>query len=472
MKRIAKMTAMMLIVVLIAALTAVPVFAAPDYDVIANSVVRVVGFDNMSAGTGTAFVIAQSGSSTYLVTNRHVIMGILYDSNTGQPIEVYDFSDNFFVLLDDVNDVRLTATPIILSNDINDGMDVAILRVDTGLSNRNVLTLAPAENERRGNSIHVAGFPGSSDYLFGSQNLPSSEADVTVAPGTITNINQESGGVRYLQHDASTSSGSSGGPVINDSGAVIGVHTLGTEGFKGAVYIDYVIEQCERLGIPIVTTAGSRNAVTDDSAASDDESEDAEAAEEEVVYDTSGSSNTAIQLLTSYWWVLLAVVAVLGIVMVLVMSRPSSAAKHAPMPVSAPAPAAVSPPIEASPYAVTQALPSSQKPVNTPAKSSAAASLICTKGNFAGTTFPVNGSLSIGRDPLRCQIVFPNDTKGISSMHCGVSQNGAGVTLTDKGSTYGTFLSGGRKLNPGESVSLNYGDSFYLADNNIEFRVI
>jgi predicted component of type VI protein secretion system len=98
--------------------------------------------------------------------------------------------------------------------------------------------------------------------------------------------------------------------------------------------------------------------------------------------------------------------------------------------------------------------------------------LICEKGQFAGTTFPIIGSLAIGRDPARCQIVFPGDAKGISSLHCEIRQADGGVTLTDKGSTYGTFLAGGRKLPANETVTLKPGDSFYLADNKNEFKIL
>ena len=107
-----------------------------------------------------------------------------------------------------------------------------------------------------------------------------------------------------------------------------------------------------------------------------------------------------------------------------------------------------------------------------PTASNAPAHLLCSRGNFAGTTFPINGILSIGRDPKRCQIVFPNESQGISSLHCELRFQGNVVTLTDRGSSYGTFLTGGRKLNNNETVTLKPGDSFYLADTKNEFKVL
>jgi pSer/pThr/pTyr-binding forkhead associated (FHA) protein len=57
-------------------------------------------------------------------------------------------------------------------------------------------------------------------------------------------------------------------------------------------------------------------------------------------------------------------------------------------------------------------------------------------------------------------------------MHCEVQQQPSGILLTDHGSTYGTFLGNGRKLGANESVTLNSGDSFNLADNSNTFRVL
>ena len=108
----------------------------------------------------------------------------------------------------------------------------------------------------------------------------------------------------------------------------------------------------------------------------------------------------------------------------------------------------------------------------TMAPHSAQRQLYCQSGPMAGATFPVNGTLRIGRDPKQCQIIFPADAGGISSLHCEIQQQASGVLLVDCGSTYGTFLLNGRKLNANESVALNPGDGFYLAGNQNSFKVL
>ena len=91
-------------------------------------------------------------------------------------------------------------------------------------------------------------------------------------------------------------------------------------------------------------------------------------------------------------------------------------------------------------------------------------------GIFAGQEFQVNGSLVFGRNPQGCDIHFPDNTKGVSRTHCKVDSAGGGLTLTDMGSSYGTFLNG-RKLAPYSPATLNPGDTFWLGDRANSFTV-
>lgn len=94
-------------------------------------------------------------------------------------------------------------------------------------------------------------------------------------------------------------------------------------------------------------------------------------------------------------------------------------------------------------------------------------------GYFQGRRLEISGRPVIfGRDASRCTAVYPSDTKGISGLHCQIVQSGNDVILTDCGSTYGTYLSDGRRLAPNTPCRLNSGDSFYLAEPCNTFRVI
>lgn len=79
-------------------------------------------------------------------------------------------------------------------------------------------------------------------------------------------------------------------------------------------------------------------------------------------------------------------------------------------------------------------------------------------GTMAGKTVQLkkNVPVVIGRDPNRCQIVYPKDTAGVSSVHCTITYDGNQVTVADNGSSYGTVV-GGTKVEPGKPMVMHRG---------------
>lgn len=110
------------------------------------------------------------------------------------------------------------------------------------------------------------------------------------------------------------------------------------------------------------------------------------------------------------------------------------------------------------------------QPVQTPVRK---VSLQGTRGHYFGVEFPVGEAVVLGRNPNGCGIVFPNDAPGVSGIHCEVRLDRAShtVQLTDKNSSYGTFLNG-RKLVPGQPVILHNGDIFTIGEDNAFVVVI
>lgn len=102
----------------------------------------------------------------------------------------------------------------------------------------------------------------------------------------------------------------------------------------------------------------------------------------------------------------------------------------------------------------------------------AARQIVGTGGYFNGRSFSVSGrAVTFGRDASRCNAVYPADTKGVSGLHCRVEQTGGRIFLTDLGSTYGTFLKNGTRLQPDTPQELKQGDTFYLATPSNTFQV-
>ncbi len=91
-------------------------------------------------------------------------------------------------------------------------------------------------------------------------------------------------------------------------------------------------------------------------------------------------------------------------------------------------------------------------------------------GIHQGRRIPVNGTVVIGRNQQSCTVVYPDSTKGISRVHCKVDQTAGGCTITDLGSSYGTFVNG-RKLPPNVPTPVREGDTFYLGNQSNSFSI-
>lgn len=98
--------------------------------------------------------------------------------------------------------------------------------------------------------------------------------------------------------------------------------------------------------------------------------------------------------------------------------------------------------------------------------------LVGVSGQYAGQSLPLSGGqISIGRDPATCNLLFSAEVAGISRRHCTITSDSTGVYLCDNGSTYGTFLDDGTRLQTGLRVHLRPGQRFYLVDSGTMFEL-
>jgi pSer/pThr/pTyr-binding forkhead associated (FHA) protein len=93
------------------------------------------------------------------------------------------------------------------------------------------------------------------------------------------------------------------------------------------------------------------------------------------------------------------------------------------------------------------------------------------EGNFAGKRFALENSVRIGRDPNKNDLVYPQTTQGVSGVHCVLMVDGNTVWLKDLGSTYGTYVAGGRRLAANEAIPLQIGDKFWLGSEREMFVI-
>ncbi|MCD7764006.1 MAG: FHA domain-containing serine/threonine-protein kinase [Lachnospiraceae bacterium] len=85
------------------------------------------------------------------------------------------------------------------------------------------------------------------------------------------------------------------------------------------------------------------------------------------------------------------------------------------------------------------------------------------RGVYAGQNLVENGRLTIGRDPAKCQLLYPGQTQGISRIHASLwlDPGQRGIFIRDEGSTYGTFVNG-RRIPAGEKQTLHCHDRIVL----------
>jgi hypothetical protein len=105
------------------------------------------------------------------------------------------------------------------------GKDIAILKISDG-DQLPVLKLAPADLPQVGEQLFVYGYPGpvtNNDFVSAASAI-----EPTLTTGIVSAIKQSVGNWPVIQMDANINHGSSGGPVCNERGEVVGLTTFGS----------------------------------------------------------------------------------------------------------------------------------------------------------------------------------------------------------------------------------------------------
>lgn len=393
-----------------------------------EGVVRVLveGFEGYYIGT--AFGVGEKGEDAeYFVTNIHVVFPEGYEAvhvwlmkNSGGWDSAYGQPDPTHLVKCDIVYYDDSGVP-----------DIAILKaVDTIPGRKTMPLLDESVDVEAGDTVYALGYPGASDVIesdtYGSKLVAGIE-DITMTRGIISRLTESKalGDIDVIQHDARISGGNSGGPLINDKGAVVGVNTWTITESDASVSVDikYVRD------------------ILDD---------------EDIPYYTIGDTN----------WVMIAVIAglaaliVVVVVVIVVISGNNKRKAEAERQRAAQQAAAAA-----------AANRSHGAPVHNAGVPDYRPRLQCLAGAFAGKRFSLENSVRIGRDPSRNDLVFPANTQGVSGVHCVLMVDNNTVWLKDLGSTYGTYISGGRRLAANEAVQLRVGDKFWLGSENEVFVI-
>lgn len=187
-------------------------------ELVEHSVVRVLAVQGTEVVmTGTGFAI----SPDTIVTNRHVVAG----TN----------DDQFFIVSKYLGEEPVKAKLLTKTANAEFGdPDFAVLRLENG---KPLTPLNIGGNPKPLDSVVAAGFPGVTIQLDRNDTIP----DVVYSQGDVSVVQPQSNGVSLVIHTANIAPGSSGGPLINRCGTLVGVNTFVHSGERSEGRILYAL---------------------------------------------------------------------------------------------------------------------------------------------------------------------------------------------------------------------------------------
>lgn len=383
---------------------------------------------------GSGFFIGKEGENPqYIVTNMHVIDayveadegGTFYDyagvDSEGYPVfiratscelRIYYSEDDYDIAYVDCHGDR-------------DKLDLAVLYIKEPTDKRRPLRFGEVSEDMIGDTVYTIGYPGNAENHYSNASKYGVN-DSTVHKGSVSRIVMNEGkGVERISTDATAQHGNSGGPLVTEDNLVIGVNTnvYSRSPFEEQIEVDYYAISSK----DVMRFLDKNN----------------------IHYETGSTSNADKVGIFAGAIVAICVGAILvtgvAIVVVIVIVR-------------------------------------KKKNVNAKANTNSTANTTVTvkavirsmSAQHNGAVFPVGKApVTIGRNKASCVIVYKEGTQGVSGVHCSVSFDSATgmFSLTDLGSTYGTYLISGQKLNANTPVLLRSGDGFYVGDKANVCRV-
>ena len=198
--------------------------AAPPVDLVESSIVRVM----VGGGHGTGWVVSPGVVATnWHVTDGRSVFAIL-PAGSGD-----EYRGELIWQGNADRDVALINVQ---------GLDRASFKLFTG-------------DAPRGSDSYTVGFPGLGDDFTGRANT-----SVSVYGGTVALIEENTAGVRIVQHTNIVNAGNSGGPLMDDCARVMGLTSWGLENqafqadfIWASVHVSELAQQMDRLGIPYET---------------------------------------------------------------------------------------------------------------------------------------------------------------------------------------------------------------------------
>lgn len=367
-----------------------------------NSVVLVYteytdenGMLNINWGTG--FAIGKPGKPVqYVVTNAHIVEA------------AYAYSGSIMVYFSAATNDFMHSSVIIMSP--SNAKDISVLKLPEPTKKRSAMVFKFDKDVTIGEPVFALGYPGKSTDV---QQQPTFDInDISATRGVISKRTMLSVATyQAYQTDTATSSGNSGGPLVDEKGGfAVGIVSYG--------YVDYDMNYA--ITINELQTLLDYN---------------------KIEYSYKGQLNWMF-----YVFIPTGILSFLAAVVLFIWIYKKVPAKAGSYKDSEKKAGALS----------------NKTPV-----------IRGINGYYAGQKIELTQKIILGRDSTVCNLVFPADTAGVSSNHCSVyyDKNNEKFVITDNNSSYGTYIGNGQKLTASVPYNVSIGETFYLGNAQNRFAV-
>lgn len=492
-------------------------------DQIINNYVKELNSSPMRLWYGSGAIINPDG---YIVTNAHVVEYVKMEDSQVIDMEYHEIGNDLSKLLakqgynlsadilynfakqfigyenfSKIAKVRLPGGELAdydiksYGAPIGEGKDVAVIKIDK--KNLPSILLGDSSKLALQENISAFGYPGAADSALLSNE---SSLVVSINSGKISATDKKSyQGAPVLQVDVSVQHGSSGGPIVNSDGTLVGLITFTSEnnsnstpGFNFAVPVDTVKEfvnqagakneegQVNKLykeGLILYWGGYYKDALKDFEAVQRLYSGHSEI--EKLISECQQKSNDSKILWSNYKQPALVIDILLFITVIVLLGftirsfiiskkRKNSVTEEDSIKTSI----GTYDSLNNTNTTSTQQRMIINK-VDTNLENSKV-QLVCIFGILKDTKYNVGSEpIIFGRDIGSCKVIFPSDYTQISRKHCILKYDeGKNIfILKDLGSATGTFTKLNEKLNVNEEVTLHSGDTFYLGSNENLFEL-
>ena len=426
-------------------LLSIPMLAIADSpsNAARNGVVRMaeVFYANdeiSSTRVGNAFFVGKEGNNVqYLVTNYHLVQGYL-ENEKGQK---YTFRNEYGTQLTGCYVLYVFFGPSdyveAYVTDYDESQDIAILKLEKPTDKRIALPLLVPNESMVGDVVYAVGYPSEENNVFDSASNWSTSGSL-ISKGIIGRLITESGsGTRWIESSDLISSGANGGsPMLTEDGNVIALVSaeLNEESTHTGASVEPVIEMLNKNAISYDTAA-------DREKAPDSADESAETAETPILDEQTPEETH--EKTPNVW--LYAGIGAAAVIVLLVILAAGKKKKKTP-----------------EQEEIVQTVPATpqEKPLHPVVHS-----LSDQHGNQK--VYLGEESILVGRS-RECKIIYKEGTPGVSGRHCTIAWDAEKncFIVRDLGSTYGTYLDSGMKLEANKPYQLNAGESFYLGEKD------